>query len=188
MAELTSKPLDPSTWPDFARLVEAHRGVWGGCWCMGFHPDGLKGKTAAQNREEKQERVKTGQTHSALVFDGDDCVGWCQYGPTDELTRIKHRKEYEKELTALPDWRITCFFVANKRRRQGIAAAALAGALHQIELAGGGTVESYPEDTTDRKTSGSFLHNGTLAMFEREGFTRTRQIGKHAWVVAKTIS
>jgi hypothetical protein len=80
-----------------------------------------------------------------------------------------------------------CFFVANKRRRHGIAAAALAGALEQIEKAGGGVVESYPEDTTDRKTSGSFLHNGTLAMFERAGFQRERQIGKHAWVVTKTI-
>jgi len=28
----------PTTWPDFAALVEANNGVWGGCWCMGFHP------------------------------------------------------------------------------------------------------------------------------------------------------
>ena len=41
---------------------------------------------------------------------------------------------------ALPDWRIVCFFVANKRRRHGIASAALAGALEQIEKAGGGLV------------------------------------------------
>jgi hypothetical protein len=24
------KPLDQTTWPDFAQLVERHRGVWGG--------------------------------------------------------------------------------------------------------------------------------------------------------------
>ena len=32
------KALDATTWPDFARLVDKHSGVWGGCWCMSFHP------------------------------------------------------------------------------------------------------------------------------------------------------
>jgi hypothetical protein len=31
------------------------------------------------------------------------------------------------------------------------------------------------------------LHNGTLAMFERHGFTPDRRIGKHRWVVSLTI-
>jgi hypothetical protein len=39
--------LSPDTWDDFARLVEANNGVWGGCWCMGFHREGLsKDRTA----------------------------------------------------------------------------------------------------------------------------------------------
>ncbi|HTP23913.1 MAG TPA: hypothetical protein VMJ65_30205 [Solirubrobacteraceae bacterium] len=46
-------------------------------------------------------------------------------------------------------------------------------------------VESYPEDTNGRKVSGPFLHNGTLAMFERHGFTPSRRIGKHRWVVSR---
>jgi hypothetical protein len=33
----TVRPLDVGTWPAFARLVEANNGVWGGCWCAGFH-------------------------------------------------------------------------------------------------------------------------------------------------------
>ena len=32
-----TKALDADTWPDFARLVEANNGVWGGCWCMWYH-------------------------------------------------------------------------------------------------------------------------------------------------------
>jgi hypothetical protein len=48
-------------------------------------------------------------------------------------------------------------------------------------------VESYPEDATDRKVSGSFLHNGTVAMFERHGFSRNRRIGKHRWVVSRVV-
>ena len=79
-------PLDVTTWPDFARLVESHNGVWGGCWCMAFHPARDGGpKTAADNRQDKEALVREGRAHAARVYDGDDCVGWCQFGPTDEL-------------------------------------------------------------------------------------------------------
>jgi len=50
------RALEPSTWPDFAALVERHNGVWGGCWCMGFHPEGVgRHKTPAINRAEKED-------------------------------------------------------------------------------------------------------------------------------------
>ena len=64
---------------------------------------------------------------------------------------------------------------------------ALAGALEQIAHLGGGLVESYPEDMEGRTLSGSFLHNSSVAMFEAQGFERTRRIGKHRWVVARTV-
>ncbi len=34
------RPLDESTWPAFAALVEHNNGIFGGCWCIGFHPEG----------------------------------------------------------------------------------------------------------------------------------------------------
>jgi GNAT superfamily N-acetyltransferase len=180
--------LDADTWPDFAGLVERHNGVFGGCWCMGSHEEGVgRGRTPAQNRADKEHRVRDGRAHAALVYDGPACVGWCQFGPTDELPRIKHRRAYLEGLDALPDWRITCFFVDRAHRRSGVASAALAGALEEIARCGGGTVESYPEDTERRSTAAAFLHNGTVAMFERHGFERTRRIGKHRWVVAKVV-
>lgn len=87
----------------------------------------------------------------------------------------------------LPDWRITCFFVGRTHRHRGVANAALAGGLELIAGLGGGSVESYPEDTSGRKVSGSFLHNGTVAMFERHGCVRQRRIGKHRWVVSRVV-
>jgi GNAT superfamily N-acetyltransferase len=192
MADFTTRPLDAGTWPDFARLVEAHDGVWGGCWCMGFHPEGVgRGHTAAGNRAAKEARVCEGRAHAALVYDEAACVGWCQFGPPDELPRIKSRKAYLDGLEGpddLPDWRITCFFVDRSHRRQGVAEAGLAGALVEIGRLGGGTVESYPEDVDDRKVSSSFLHNGTAALFERHGFTRVRRIGKNRWVVRRVVA
>jgi GNAT superfamily N-acetyltransferase len=182
------KTLTAATWNDFVRLAQDHHGVWDGCWCLGFHEEGRNGvHTPDQRRALKEARVREGRAHAALVFDDDQCVGWCQYGPTEELPRIKHQKAYRAGLRELPDWRITCFFVGRTHRHRGVADAALTGALAQIAGLGGGMVESYPEDTSDRKVSGSFLNNGTLAMFERHGFTRTKQIGKHRWVVNQLI-
>jgi GNAT superfamily N-acetyltransferase len=121
------------------------------------------------------------------VYDGSTPVGWCQSGPTAELRRIKNKRDYLSGLTDLPDWRITCFFVDRDRRREGVASAAIMGALREIAQLGGGTVESYPEDVKDWSVSGSFLHNGTVAMFELEGFRRSRRLGKNHWVVTKIV-
>jgi hypothetical protein len=132
------KPLDETTWPDFARVVEKHNGVWGGCWCMSFHLErGFGNRTSSQNRAEKEHRVRNGRAHAALVYDGSSAVGWCQFGPADELPRS--------------------------------------------------IVESYPEDGEGRTVSASFLHNGTVSMFEREGFQRSRRLGKNHWVVSKVV-
>jgi GNAT superfamily N-acetyltransferase len=188
MAKFIVKSLDKTTWPDFARLVERHNGVWGGCWCMAFHAEGVgRTKTAAQNKSEKESRVREGRAHAALVYDGENCAGWCQFGPTEELPRIKAQRAYREGLTVLPDWRITCFFVDRSYRGKGVASAALEGALHNIARLGGGTVESYPEAVEDRSVSSSFLHNGTLSMFKSMGFERTRRLGKNRWVVTKIL-
>ena len=177
------RPLDESTWDAFAALVEANNGVFGGCWCLGFH-EGFRG-SAELNRQRKLERVKSGEAHAALVFDGEDCVGWCQFGSPSELPRIKNRKEYEKGLAALPDWRIACNFVGKGHRRKGVASAGLAGALELIAGLGGGVVEGYPEPAG--AVGAGFLFNGALSTYERLGFVRDRQIGKHRWVVRKTV-
>lgn len=188
MSRFTIRPLEASTWASFEALAEAHDGVWGGCWCMAFHLEqGFKGRTAAQNQAEKAERVRSGRAHAALVFEGDDAVGWCQFGPTGELPNIRSKKAYEERLGKLPDWRITCFFIDRERRGEGIATVALRDALREIARLGGGTVEGYPEDVTGRKVSRSFLCSGTLGMFEKAGFTRDRKIAMHRWVVTRRI-
>lgn len=186
--QLQVRALDVDTWPAFARLVEAHHGVWGGCWCMGFHVRLGAGRTAAQNRAEKEARVREGRTHAALVLAGEDCVGWCQYGSPAELPEVKSRRRYEAGLGEPPDWRVTCFFTGRGHRGRGVAHVALGGALDAIAREGGGRVEGYPEETDDRTVSGSLLHTGPMAAFERHGFTRTRPISPHRWVVTRTVA
>ena len=188
-AAYTVKGLDESTWDAFAALVDRNNGIFGGCWCMGFHPEGVGGAggqaTAALNHERKLGRVRAGTAHAALVFDGDDCLGWCQFGAPDELPRIKNRAAYDKGVTVAPDWRIACCYVGKGHRRQGVATAALAGAVELIASLGGGIVEGYPEAAGS--VPAGFLYHGALSTYERLGFTRDRKIGKHRWVVRRVV-
>ena len=185
-SEYTIKALDESTWPAFAALVEANNGIFGGCWCMGFHPEDVdEDVLALPKRQRKLNRVLAGTAHAALVFDGDECLGWAQFGPPDEVPRIKSRREYEKGLSEPPDWRIACCYVGSGLRRKGVSTAALAGAVDLIAALGGGVVEGYPEAAG--AVPAGFLFNGALSTYERLGFTRERMIGKHRWVVRKVV-
>jgi len=182
------KTLNADTWPDFARLVDANNGVWGGCWCMWYHAkDKGVDDDPALKREAKECLVREGRAHAALVFDGTECVGWCQFGSPEELPRIHNQRAYLATDPILPDWRITCLFSGKGHRGNGVSSAALEGAIDQIKKLGGGRIEGYPEDIEGRKASPVFLFNGALSTFERFGFKRSRRIGKHKWVVTKIV-
>jgi hypothetical protein len=82
---------------------------------------------------------------------------------------------------------MTCLYTGRGYRQQDVADTALADPMALIAERGGGIVESYPKDVVNRKVSGSFLHNATLATFERHGFARERRIGKHRSVARATV-
>ena len=188
--QYVTRPLAPETWDDFAALVEANNGVWGGCWCMGFHPEGLgKDSTVEGNRAAKRAHVENRTVHQILVYTDGECVGWIQYGPPAEVATIKNPKAYEKELVDLPDWRIGCVFTGSAHRRQGVARAGLAGVLSAIGQSGGGVVEAYPEQLEGRGPQrGAYLHTGPETLFEEFGFVRDRRIAKWRWVMRATVA
>ncbi len=186
MSEHTVKPLAPDTWEAFARFMERHNGVFGGCWCTWFHTLAAeKTRTAEGNRALKQRLVDEGRAHAALVFEGDEAVAWCQYGSPEELPNIYHRKQYDAELDVVPDYRITCLFVDKKHRRQGLSAIALRGALDLIAQSGGGVVEGYPHDNDGKKVS--VLYDGTRALFEETGFSFVRPKGTRNCVMRREV-
>lgn len=179
--------LAPGTWDDFAGLVEANNGVWGGCWCMGFHADGLT-RDPAVNRAAKQAHVCAGTVHQLLVYDGDACVGWCQFGPPAEVATIKNPAAYARELESLPDWRIGCIFTGSRHRGRGVARAAVTGVLAEIRAAGGGVVEAYPEQVDGRPPQrGAYFHTGPETLYAELGFVRERRIAKWRWVMRLTV-
>ncbi len=186
MSEHTIKPLSVETWPAFEALAEKHNGVWGGCWDSWFHGD-LELRREIGSKEFKRRRVEEGRATSALVFDGDQAIGWCQYGTPEELSRINHVKEWEAGLVERPNYRITCFFIDRDHRNQGVAREGLDGALQLIAESGGGLVEAYPHDTHGEKKTASFLHSATRSMFEQAGFVFERTLGTQRNLMKKTV-
>jgi len=164
------KELGSDTWPDFERMVEKHNGVWGGCWCTFFHfTHSDQKKWSGKHHEYKESLVRANKSHAALVYDGSDVVGWCQFGPLSELPG--RMLGYAKMVVEMPDWRTTCFFVDRDHRREGVARAALEGALRFISAKGGGTVDGYPiAIPTGKKYSSSFIWGGTESMYRDLGF------------------
>ena len=184
------KPLTPETWEAFARLNERMGGLFGGCWCVAFHAerdDHVPGPEG--NRAFKKTMVEEGVAHAALVMEGDEALAWAEYGTPEELPDIQHRKEYDATNERHVDYRITCIRVDKARRREGLAEAALRGALELIAAAGGGVVEGYPHDLTEqtKKMSSSFLYNGTRRMYERVGFAYDRPKGMKNCVMTMTV-
>ena len=145
----TIRPLDASTWAVFAELVERNNGIFGGCWCMGYHTD--DSRDAARNRAGKQ----TGSARTALTPRSSStptaphragastaALRNCRASSTGASTRRTRRRR------GLADH---LFFVDKKHRGQGVARAALEGALDQIAQAGGGRVEAISEVTAGRE-------------------------------------
>lgn len=123
-----------------------------------------------QNQAEKRQLVNAGQAHGILVYEDIDPIGWCQFGPVDELP-LPGADRLDRRIPPVGSgvrWRVTCFVTVVRRRRRGVAGIALRAALDAIRMRGGGLVEAYPTLTPRDAT---WAHAGTVPLFEREGFT-----------------
>lgn len=115
-----------------------------------------------RNLEEKRRLVEQDRAHGILVYADGVPVGWCQYGPADELPIPGYSTKSPKYPTGFlialndagrafkrpgtegVDWLITCY-VTNKdvgQRKKGVATVAFQAALESIAKRGGGLVEA----------------------------------------------
>jgi GNAT superfamily N-acetyltransferase len=188
----TIRELSPRTLSDFERLAEKQ----GSCWCMYYQRPRpvLRGEPAAKHREvnrrDKATLVREGRSHAILVYDGERPIGWCQYGPREELPRIDAGRGYRR-VGPPPDgrrlWRITCFFVDRAYRGKGVATFALQAALESIRRQGGGTVEAFPVVSEKMAAVPEWRWFGTPGMFRKEGFRVVAPLGTGGVLMRRTI-
>src|SRR6266516_5725993 len=151
----TTKELSTRTWLDFEQLF-SQGGGWDFCACMltqrGCHlPERefpARAERKLRNHQEKRELVGQDLAHGILVYLGADPVGWCQYGPVEELPvpglAGQDRRNILHACDPTSQWRIPCFVTHKKHRGRDVASTALAAALDSIQRRGGGWVEATP--------------------------------------------
>ncbi|MDA4125673.1 MAG: GNAT family N-acetyltransferase [Thaumarchaeota archaeon] len=191
----TTKELSKQTWGDFERMF-GKPGEWVTCWCMYYHRarpvpkaerEGVPWKQRKEKIvKEKKKLTEEDRSHGILVYDGDDPVGWCQYGPREELPRIDAGRRYKGlglQQGSERLWRITCFCVDKKYRNRGVASFGLKAALESIKWKGGGTVEAYP--AARRGALATWF--GTVSMFDAHGFEKVAKFGKSNVLMRKQV-
>ena len=190
--DFSIRELTVDTYSDFEKLAEKQ----GGCWCTYYHRakpiPGVHGEELKKiNRRDKTVLVKNRKAHAVLVYAGKIPVGWCQYGPKEELPRIDAGRGYKKIGPPKGDeklWRITCFFVDREYRSKGVSKFALKAALESIRKQGGGIVEAYPVVSKKMAAVAEWRWFGTPGMFEREGFKQVGPLGTSWVLMRKTIT
>lgn len=108
-------------------------------WCPTW--EAWKGRTAAENRAEREALVARGERDGFLLLDGDAVAGWCQVGPRDRLRKLARQYGLPPDPAA---WAITCFEVAPARRGRGAARILLEGVLAALAERGVRRVEAFP--------------------------------------------
>src|SRR5215831_15864661 len=185
--KLTTKELSKDTWLDLESLFRKPGiGDASWCWCTFHHTASFdresiprtRAERAVQNHKQKKELVEDQRAHGIIIYAEDEPVGWCQYGPRDELPRMDHARNYQK-IEAAGDkerlWRITCFVIDKNYRKQGVASAALKAVIESIKANGGGLVEAFPVSKTDQGPG--YMYGGRAQMFERLGFKKIAPLG-----------
>lgn len=145
---------------------------------MFFHKPGkFNPKAYSKNKEAKQELVEERRAHGTIVYCGSEPVGWCQFGPRDELPRSDGKRGYRP--TSDNPWRITCLFIAPRHRRSGLAKLAVQDSVRAMKRLKAEVIEAYP---VEGERSATLLWMGTPHLFEGAGLARAGPLGKGSWV------
>ena len=173
-SELEVRRLDRERRADFDRVhCEANGAGW--CRCAAWWVptwDGWGERTAEQNHALRDELFARNEYDGYLLYRDGAPVGWCQVGPRDRLPKLVAQFELEPDPET---WAITCFVVAPRDRRRGLASALLGDVVRDLAARGVRRVEAYPRlgEGLDEVE----LWNGPAAMFRRAGFQLVRELG-----------
>lgn len=174
-SDLQIHPLTMERLPDLAGLFE-QGGDPRWCWCSFYRVRSVdfRGSTPGSNRQILEAAVATsaadGRAPGLVAYRDGEAVGWVSVGPRGDYERLEHSRVLAP-IDDRPVWSIVCFVVARASRGQGIAAALLEAAMDYARDHGATLLEAYPVDTSGRRVPAADAYKGTVAMFERAGFT-----------------
>jgi GNAT superfamily N-acetyltransferase len=173
---LAIEPLTPDRFADVATLFE-EGGDPKWCWCAYFRVRGVDFSSGAKGRHRAvletavDDGVALGRAPGLVAYDADGPIGWISIGPREDYERLAHSKVLAP-IDERPVWSIVCFVVARRARGHGVARALLDAGIGYARDHGAQTLEAYPVEIPEgRRIASGDVFRGTLAMYERAGFT-----------------
>lgn len=163
-------PATAERWPQLGRVFGPREKDPTSCWCQRFRRHEEPDNRAALQREVHAADLPVG----LLAYLDEDVVGWTRVVPRSMLPGITENRALARILDEDPDaWWVSCFVVRREHRRGGIGAALLEAAVEWAGQHGASVLDGHPVDTDGLAgtPSPSGIFTGTLAMFQRVGFT-----------------
>ena len=177
------RQLTPERLPDLAALFQ-QGGDPKWCWCAYFRIRGMdfSAGSGARHRAVLERATREGvardRAPGLVAYEGEVAVGWVSVGPREDYERLAHSKVLAP-VDATPVWSIVCFVVGRRWRGRGVARALLDAAVGYARDHGATMLEAYPVDVADGERIGvGEAYKGTLAMFQRAGFT---EVARRRW-------
>lgn len=130
--------------------------------------DFIKTKGLANKRAIKR-IVDSGKPPGVIGYVNGEPIAWCCIGRREEFVRLQKSRTL-KPLDEQPVWSIPCLFIAKPFRNANLSSKAVDAAVKFAFSKGAGIVESYPNDTRNKKWADPFAWMGLVSTFERAGF------------------
>lgn len=177
------EPLTPDRLDDFERVL-GRSGI-SGCWCMywtvpttALWRTGAKGGSYAANREAFRAIVDAGPPPGLISYVDGEPAGWCRLMQRRNLPGLANSQYFRTDLDIADVWSLPCFVVRKQHRERGMTGVLIKAAIELLDTRGGGILEAYPWDTSDRKAP-STVYTGLASTFERFGFEVVQRAAPH---------
>ena len=178
-------PATVERWPELGWVFGHRKKDPTSCWCQRFLRHEEPDNRSALQREVQEAGLPVG----LLAYRDDVAVGWTRVVPRSTLPGITENRALARILDEDPDaWWVSCFVVRREHRGSGVGATLLEAAVDWAAQHGASVLDGHPVDTNGftGTPSPSAIFTGTLAMFQRAGFSeigrtyRTRPVMRHA--------
>jgi GNAT superfamily N-acetyltransferase len=168
--KLTFHPLTKNRWNDL-ELLFGERGACGGCWCMSWRLNlaQFEKQKGMANKDAMRKLVNTGETPGILAYYKDEPIAWCSVAPRVKFIRLE-KSRVLKKIDDNPVWSISCIFIANEFRRQGVSKYLLESVIKFCKYNGAKIIEAYPQEPYNSNIPSAFAWTGILSTFEKAGF------------------
>lgn len=122
------------------------------------------------NRQAMQGLVTGGRPVGVLAYDElGRPVGWCAVAPRSDVYYLQTTRTLNP-VDDQPVWSITCFFVANHQRGQGLSRFLIGAAEEYVRSQGGTIMEAYPLVPQKTSIPDAFAWTGLPSPFEKAGY------------------